>query len=351
MFNKIIKNNKQRIPKQKVYDDFKEKYGDSLIPDMDTYIAFSKKMRFICKIHGEFFSIARSVYKRGCPTCGHIRGGLKQRITPDEHERRIKNKFGDAIIIDKVTCNTTTDKCRFICKKHGEFYGILWDIEFASPCGCPICSFEQMAVNKIKPIDFLINQLLILYGDNIKLDEITYIGTHTKCKFICKKHGEFWAFPFNIIRGVGCPFCSKESMETPVLEALNKKGINPLYNTALEGSNYKGSTKPLYVDFIIETDKGKLAIETDGITHFLPKHGEEELKYQQEKDRHKDKILKERGYILIRVTSSPTKEWGFKNHITLKELLHLIEIGIDSETKEIDFDLFWKYDFNRESEE
>lgn len=116
----------------------------------------------------------------------------------------------------------------------------------------------------------------------------------------------------------------------------------------MDGCNYNDSKFPLRPDFRIETIKGNLCIEADGIQHFVPIYGEETLKIQQNKDRYKDKILKEKGYILIRVTSSPTKEWGFKNHITLKELLDLIEIGIDFKTGEIDFELFKQYDFNRE---
>ena len=106
--------------------------------------------------------------------------------------------------------------------------------------------------------------------------------------------------------------------------------------------------RPLRPDFYIETEKGILWVECDGRQHYEPIYGEDALEAQQARDRFKDNYCKENNICLIRVISSPTKEWGTEKHITLEKLLELIEIGINSETKEIDFNLFWQYDFNRE---
>ena len=217
--------------------------------------------------------------------------------------------------------------------------------------GCCKCGHEHRIQISCLTIEEIKQRLWELYHGDIIINETSYTKVWDYAEFKCNVCGNIWRTKVSdllYVKRVGCPLCVKKSMEKPVIDALKNKKINFKHNVALEGSNYNGSSHPLRVDFIIETDKGKLAIETDGVQHFTSIYGEDELKYIQEHDRHKDKILKEKGYILIRVTSSPTKEWGFKNHITLKELLDLIEIGIDSKTGEINFELFRKYDFNRE---
>lgn len=238
-------------------------------------------------------------------------------------------------------------KIRAKCKICGNIWSVV-PYSLLNGEGCPECAKKNKAKKLAKTDEQFRKEV---YDKNPNIDPLeTYINDRTKIKVKCKEcSNEWYAYPTHLIRGVGCPVCTKYSMEKPVVKALKKKGIDYLYNTSLKGCNYNGSPKELTVDFIIETPKGKLAIETDGKQHFKEwHHGKKQLKYIQEKDRYKDKYLKEHGYILIRVTSSPTKEWGFKNHITLKELLDLIEIGIDSETKEVNFDLFRQYDFNRD---
>ena len=177
----------------------------------------------------------------------------------------------------------------------------------------------------------------------------SYVNNRTKVTVLCEDCLHIWkATPHHLLdSNSGCPVCVKYSMEKPVREILDKKNVAYKYNAPLDGSYYNGSSRPLFLDFLIETEKDCLVIETDGKQHFIHVKDKEPLSEIQARDRHKDKLLKEMGLILIRVTSSPNKKWGFKNHITLKELFDLIERGVDSETGELNFELFRKYDFNR----
>ena len=269
-----------------------------------------------------------------------------KRKTDAEYRMQLKETHPDIEALTFYTGALNKIKFRHSC-------GYTWwaraDSILRLKFGCPKCATKTIHDLKKMTLDELIRRIKILFNDTIEY--VTgFVNYRTKCLFRCKKcQHEWWTTPSTILRTLGCPVCLKKSLEKPVLEILKKKGIKYSHNISLEGSNYKGSKIPLRIDFIIETSKGKLAIETDGVHHFNPFYGKEDtLKLQQEHDRYKDKLLKEKGYILIRVTSSPTKEWGFKNHIILAELLHLIEIGIDSETGEINFELFRKYDFNRD---
>ena len=320
-------------------------HGDDIMY-LEGYTRKKKKCKWYCRVCWNVWdALPLHIINDGigCPKCSYEKMALNKTTSLLEVLKQVFKKYGDSIIYLEGYKNKTT-KCKWYCQICGNVWETTPEILLHAAKGCPICARKSRHIELCE----ILRRLKEVHGDAIEYIG-GYVDMKTKCKWKCNRCGYVWeAIPDNVLNGTGCPICVKSSLEKPILEALHKKGIKPLHDTGLEGSNYNGSSRPLRVDFIIETLKGKLAIEADGIQHFNNSYNVEQLKVQQARDRYKDKILKERGYILIRVTSSPTKEWGFKNHITLKELLNLIEIGIDSKTGEIDFELFKQYDFNRE---
>ena len=338
---------KQRITLEEMLARVKAKWGD-LIIYVGGYTYMHKKCMWKCARDGyTWFARPNDIIRgTGCPECG-----LKKRIkrittSLDKMLKQVQEVWGD--LIEYIGGYTKKhSKCWWRCTVDGT----VWEArphDILAGHGCPVCGIKSRAEKKALPLVKMLEMLFNVWGDLIEYVS-GYVNTKKDCLFRCKICGHVWkAKPDNVIRGkTGCPKCVIFSMERPVLSALYKKNIIPKHNKALDGSNYNGSSKPLRVDFIIETPKGILAIETDGEQHFHSVYGEEALKSQQERDKHKDKILKEKGYILIRVTSSPTHKWGTEKHITLAELLHLIEIGID-ENGNVNLDIFRPYDFNLE---
>lgn len=327
---------------EKMIKKLKEKFC-GLIEYVSGYIDMHKKCKFRCIICGNVWEVSPNSLlnkcKYGCPICAKRKSTVVKAKT-DEHFKQELFEVNPNIETLEIYRNSST-KIKVKCKNCNN----VWEAyphHLLQGHGCAQC-----ACNMKKTDDQFKKEL---FDKNPNIDAIDfYINSATNIRFKCKICEHVWiTTPSHILNsGSGCPMCAKKSLEKPILEAFKKKRIVPLHDVALKGSNYNGSRMPLRVDFIIETPKGKLAIEADGRQHFTPIYGEDELKYQQEKDRHKDKYLKEHEYILIRVTSSPTKEWGFKNHITLAELLHLIEIGIDRNGN-VNFDIFKPFDFNRE---
>lgn len=339
---------KQRIKEEELIYRIKIIHGDAL-----TYIkgltTTREKALFHCnECNKDFYATVSSILSgSGCPNCANRHNAESKLIPVKTIVERLYNIYKESIILDETTYVDTSTKCRFYCIKHGEFWATPQHVLHGH--GCSICGRAHGGKQLRLSLEEVQQRLWELYHGDIIIDSKSFTKIDDYAIFKCTICGNIWRAKVKSVlyRKSKCSICVKKSLEIPVAETLSKKGIEFLHDISLEGSNYNGSRIPLRVDFIIETPEGKLAIETDGKQHFCPIYGEEELKTQQEHDRYKDKILKERGYILIRVTSSPTKEWGFKNHITLAELLHLIEIGIDSETKEINFELFKQYDFNR----
>lgn len=83
-------------------------------------------------------------------------------------------------------------------------------------------------------------------------------------------------------------------LERFVAEELRKRG----YTVEERSTNYTVG-KQFEVD--IALPKERIAIEIDGVTHFLPVHGEEHLKAQQERDARKDELILGAGMNMLRI--------------------------------------------------
>ena len=83
-------------------------------------------------------------------------------------------------------------------------------------------------------------------------------------------------------------------LERFVAEELRKRG----YTVEERSVNYT-TGKQFEVD--IALPKERIAIEIDGPTHFLPIHGEDHLKQQQERDARKDELVTGSGMNMLRI--------------------------------------------------
>ena len=71
--------------------------------------------------------------------------------------------------------------------------------------------------------DCFIKKLIDIYHDKYDYSEVHYLVSTQKVKVICKKHGAFTALPNNLIRGHGCPICSKEKAKAKL--SLGRDGF------------------------------------------------------------------------------------------------------------------------------
>lgn len=272
----------------------------------------------------------------GCPRCSH-----KIQLTFQQVRELVQTESNGMYDIIESTFKNASTKAKATCINGHEWWVKPIDMYGKRKYGCPYC------YNHIKwTADEAQEHLDLFFGkDIVRFNKDEYKNTHNLIDLYCPKNHVWKSSIHTALQGHGCPICIKYSLEEPVTKILNKKHVNYTSEKKLEGCFYKSEKFPLKADFFF--NDVPLVIETDGQQHMNPTHGLKRLKEQQERDTLKNMYLKERGYVLIRVTSSPTKEWGFKNHITLAELLHLIEIGID-DNGNVNLDVFRPYDFNRE---
>lgn len=75
----------------------------------------------------------------GCPICGKIQSGLKQRSTTEEFIEKAKKIHGDKYDYSKVNYETSIIPVEIICPKHGPFWKSP-TLHLSQKQGCPKCS-------------------------------------------------------------------------------------------------------------------------------------------------------------------------------------------------------------------
>lgn len=81
----------RRSNTEKFISSFKELYGDKLDLSKFVYTKSNIKSTVICPIHGEFEATPNNLLRgRGCPTCGNINKKVKQTISEQVFNERMK---------------------------------------------------------------------------------------------------------------------------------------------------------------------------------------------------------------------------------------------------------------------
>lgn len=125
-----------------------------------------------------------------------------------------------------------------------------------------------------------------------------YKGCHTKLRWKCNKDGCEWnAIPGNVVFGAWCPICKSLRSEKLCREYLEKKmkikfpKVRPKWLNGLELDGYN--------------EKYKLAFEYNGEQHYkfidLFHNSINDFKNQQQRDRRKEDICKQRNISLIKI--------------------------------------------------
>ena len=109
--------------------------------DISTFSGVLKKMKFFCKIHGEFWQsyLNRSVNKK-CLKCSRIEQPLKKRFSIEKVKNRIKAAHNFEPVME--TYKSINEPMKFICKTHGEFWQRP-NLQFSQNQGCPKCKSNK----------------------------------------------------------------------------------------------------------------------------------------------------------------------------------------------------------------
>ena len=84
-----------------------------------------------------------------------------------------------------------------------------------------------------------------VHGDRYDYSKVEYINANVKVCIICPKHGEFWQFPYNHMRGHGCRKCESESRVVKDFVERSNKVHNFYYS--YDKTNYTGISDKVIV--------------------------------------------------------------------------------------------------------
>jgi len=129
----------------------------------------------------------------------------RKKLTLEQVKDRLYEVHGDIVKLDETTYINTSVKARFIDKDYGEWWALPCNLIY-NKYGNRKRSVQQRIKKQKVDIDTIKERLFLNHGNVVVLDEKTWIDTHTKCKFIDKDYGEWWALPINIVyHGKGHP--------------------------------------------------------------------------------------------------------------------------------------------------
>lgn len=244
----------------------KNRHGDYYNYSLSKYDGFRKKVKIICRKHGEFFQNARyHINGGGCPRCkcgGNGKGGPGSKgnngYTSNEFYRICKinhnNKYSYHDDFSGVK-----NKIKVTCNEHGDFYQEAY--HHMNLSGCTKCSTD---LRKTTTGDF------IKRSNEIHDNKYEYFigGYNTlsmdKVLIKCKEHGFFEQTSETHLRGSGCTLCKTKSRgEVKIKNFLLENNIYFIREKTFDGCT---NNKKLRFDFYLP--EFNTLIEYDGKQHF-----------------------------------------------------------------------------------
>ena len=176
--------------------DFKNIHGEIYDYSKVEYKGLHKKVKIICKIHGDFEQLVNN-HRKGskCPRC--VGGGKLNNETIIQDFRKIHGDRYDYTLVDY---RKASSKVKIICKEHGEF--LQTPSSHKSGTNCPKCT------GRIINVENTIEKCKILHQDKYDYSLVKYKNSNTKVKILCGVHGVFEQLLSSHLNGAGCPKCA-----------------------------------------------------------------------------------------------------------------------------------------------
>ena len=285
--------------------------------DKIDYVNSNTKVCIICPEHGEFWQEPKHhVSGHGCPEC------MKEYLRKTKQDsvsifiEKARNIHGDRYDYSKVNYVNQRTKVTIICKEHGEFEQIPY--HHINGHGCPKCTANKNGISKRLTIEHFINKANQVHNNYYNYSKVNYINSFTKVLITCPIHGDFEQTPSSHLSGRGCPKCKRSNGEilvAKVLQDLNLEYIEqykiPVINEIFT------NRKEIKIDFYIP--KLKLAIEYNGIQHYIPQNyfgGVLKFQtYQQPRDQYVENFCKANDIYLLNISYEYSDYENMNNYI------------------------------------
>jgi hypothetical protein len=197
------------MPRRKTHIEYKNeltsKYGSKYVIK-SSYINTKTKITFYCnECLSEHIMIAQHLLNNGCSLCGRKLGALKNTLSEEEFQERLRHVHGEKII-NKDPYIKRDVKIKFfsnICKHEWE----ATPDAVLSGNGCNVCALVRSIKTRTKTHEAFLKEVYDLVADDYSLIE-KYIKIDIKIRF---KHNncdkEFLMTPHSFLSGHRCPHC------------------------------------------------------------------------------------------------------------------------------------------------
>ena len=137
------------------------------------YENWNKKIPITCKEHGIFWQTPNEhLQGYGCPKCGHIKHGLKQRMPLETFLKKAKIVHGEKYSYDNIEIPNSLINSNIypICPTHGKFkVNAQYHLDGV---GCPFCSESKLE----RVVRVFLEKKAIQYVYEQKFDWLVFIG-------------------------------------------------------------------------------------------------------------------------------------------------------------------------------
>jgi hypothetical protein len=215
-------------------------YGDRYSYEKFEYLGASTKTTVTCRLHGDF--VTKPTYLingSGCPACGKEKveaTGRKRRLGMESFRQKALTVHGNTYEYPDQEYVSNKDKIRIVCPVHGEF--LQKPNGHLGGKGCPACG-KEAAKQSNAVVSAAVGAVLLdrLQGINPdwQYDLPSYRGMSKPLRAVCRLHGQFEAWPNNILSNRACPGCGKAKHS----EALQKRRLT-LEEVARRGGEVYG---------------------------------------------------------------------------------------------------------------
>ena len=293
-----------RKTKEQFIADAKKQFGDYYDYSLVDYVNNNTKVKIICPVHGVFEQIPRSHTSGiGCQKCGHTVVGETLKHTTAEFVEMANKVHHNKYDYSKTKYIRMQDKVCIICKEHGEF----WQTPnvHLKGCGCPQCAINSRVEIISSTTERFIKQAENVFGDRYDYSKVNYKNYLTNIEIVCREHGSFFQLPYQHLKGKGCPICSASTGEKEIIDFLNKKNLDFVYQKTFDDL---ADVQKLRYDFYVPSKN--LLIEYNGVYHYKVVNGDvAKYEYQIKHDKMKSDYAERHNIplLVIKYTENVTE--------------------------------------------
>ncbi|MGM0836555.1 MAG: hypothetical protein ACQEV7_10380 [Bacillota bacterium] len=296
-------------------------HKDSLLP-MEKYINQQTHIMTLCKLCNHKWKVKPGHLlqcKSGCPKCSNLRNTKKKTLTNEMFSDRLKQIHGVEYIPKGHYKSMWKDRMVILHTKCGKEWEILPG-SLLNGTGCKYCYGTPKKSHK----DFLHELQKGHIGNDYELLS-KYKGAHNKIRVRHKLCSYEWNVEAaSLIKGTGCPNCTRSRGENKISTLLAEMGISFRREYTFNDCVYKNRLK---FDFAIFDEESRIncLIEYHGIQHFKSVEffgGEDSLKETIKRDIIKVNYCKNNNIPLLIFTYKDYSDLGIKVKKQLKKIKH-----------------------------